>query len=205
MAALFLRKTPWINSRLQQFFIPSSPWRNSKNQSLKPFWVTTLCTYILLSFHAKNIRSKVEAEVWRGLFEGGFLKGAFWRAIHDANLAVALILEEWTQHPQYGFSQWKKKYFLKLLSVLTWVLTNFNAETEGYIPNCLRPHHFFKGFITSKLTRIFVNFRVIHVLLSLILFYRIMLDQISHTWFEWNLVNGCTSWNSHPNCLYVCS
>ena len=78
MASFFVRKTPWINSRLQQFFIPSSPWRNSKNQSLKPFWVTTLCTYILLSFHAKNIRSKVEAEVWRGLFEGCFLKGNSW-------------------------------------------------------------------------------------------------------------------------------
>ena len=149
---------------------------------------------------------KIYAHKWKQKFEGGFLKGAFWRAIHDANLAVALICT-WRMDttPAIWFFTMEKKYFLKLLSVLTWVLTNFNAETEGYIPNCLRPHHFFKGFITSKLTRIFVNFRVIHVLLSLILFYRIMLDQISHTWFEWNLVNGCTSWNSHPNCLYVCS
>ena len=149
---------------------------------------------------------KIYAHKWKQKFEGGFLKGAFWRAIHDANLAVALICT-WRVDttPAIWFFTMEKKYFLKLLSVLTWVLTNFNAETEGYIPNCLRPHHFFKGFITSKLTRIFVNFRVIHVLLSLILFYRIMLDQISHTWFEWNLVNGCTSWNSHPNCLYVCS
>ena len=149
---------------------------------------------------------KIYAHKWKQKFEGGFLKGAFWRAIHDANLAVALICT-WRVDttPAIWFFSMEKKYFLKLLSVPTWVLTNFNAETEGYIPNCLRPHHFFKGFITSKLTRIFVNFRVIHVLLSLILFYRIMLDQISHTWFEWNLVNGCTSWNSHPNCLYVCS
>ena len=149
---------------------------------------------------------KIYAHKWKQKFEGGFLKGAFWRAIHDANLAVALICT-WRVDttPAIWFFTMEKKYFLKLLSVLTWVLTNFNAETEGYIPNCLRPHHFFKGFITSKLTRIFVNFRVIHVLLSLILFYCIMLDQISHTWFEWNLVNGCTSWNSHPNCLYVCS
>ena len=149
---------------------------------------------------------KIYAQKWKQKFEGGFLKGAFWRAIHDANLAVALICT-WRVDttPAIWFFTMEKKYFLKLLSVLTWVLTNFNAETEGYIPNCLRPHHFFKGFITSKLTRIFVNFRVIHVLLSLILFYRIMPDQISHTWFEWNLVNGCTSWNSHPNCLYVCS
>ena len=149
---------------------------------------------------------KIYAHKWKQKFEGGFLKGAFWRAIHDANLAVALICT-WRMDttPAIWFFTMEKKYFLKLLSVLTWVLTNFNAETEGYIPNCLRPHHFFKGFITSKLTRIFVNFRVIHVLLSLILFYCIMLDQISHTWFEWNLVNGCTSWNSHPNCLYVCS
>ena len=149
---------------------------------------------------------KIYAHKWKQKFEGGFLKGAFWRAIHDANLAVALICT-WRVDttPAIWFFTMEKKYFLKLLSVLTWVLTNFNAETEGYIPNCLRPRHFFKGFITSKLTRIFVNFRVIHVLLSLILFYCIMLDQISHTWFEWNLVNGCTSWNSHPNCLYVCS
>ena len=149
---------------------------------------------------------KIYAQKWKQKFEGGFLKGAFWRAIHDANLAVALICT-WRMDttPAIWFFTMEKKYFLKLLSVLTWVLTNFNAETEGYIPNCLRPHHFFKGFITSKLTRIFVNFRVIHVLLSLTLFYCIMLDQISHTWFEWNLVNGCTSWNSHPNCLYVCS
>ena len=49
----------------------------------------------------------------------------------------------------------------------------------------------------------FVNFRVIHVLLSLILFYWIMLDQISHTWFEWNLVNGCTAWNCHPICMQL--
>ena len=202
MASFFGRKTPWINSRLQQFFIPSSPWRNSKNQSLKPFWVTTLCTYILLSFHAKNIRSKVEAEVWRGLFEGCFLKGNSWCKLGSC---TNMYLKSGHNTRNMVFHNGKKKYFLKLLSVLTWVLTNFNAETEGYIPNCLRPHHFFKGFITSKLTRIFVNFRVIHVLLSLILFYRIMLDQISHTWFEWNLVNGCTSWNSHPNCLYVCS
>ena len=48
---------------------------------------------------------------------------------------------------------------------------------------------FFKGFITNKLTRIFVSFRVIHVLLSLMLFYRTVLDQISHTWFDWILVN----------------
>ena len=27
-------------------------------------------------------------------------------------------------------------------------------------------------------------------ILSLIFFYRIALDQISHTWFDWNLVNG---------------
>ena len=149
---------------------------------------------------------KIYAQKWKQKFEGGFLKGAFWRAIHDANLAVALICT-WRVDttPAIWFFTMEKKYFLKLLSVLTWVLTNFNAETEGYIPNCLRPHRFFRGFITSKLTRIFVNFRVIHVLLSLILFYCIMLDQISHTWFEWNLVNGCTSWNSHPNCLYVCS
>ena len=149
---------------------------------------------------------KIYAQKWKQKFEGCFLKGAFWRAIHDANLAVALICT-WRVDttPAIWFFTMEKKYFLKLLSVLTWVLTNFNAETEDYIPNCLRPHHFFRGFITSKLTRIFVNFRVIHVLLSLILFYCIMLDQISHTWFEWNLVNGCTSWNSHPNCLYVCS
>ena len=41
MAALFLRKTPWINSRLQQFFIACVqntllPEKNSKNHSLKP-------------------------------------------------------------------------------------------------------------------------------------------------------------------------
>ena len=36
MASFFVRKTAWINSRLQQFFIASSPWRNGKNQSLKP-------------------------------------------------------------------------------------------------------------------------------------------------------------------------
>ena len=40
MAALFLRKTPWINSRLQQFFIACVqntllPEKNSKNYSLK--------------------------------------------------------------------------------------------------------------------------------------------------------------------------
>ena len=134
------------------------------------------------------------------LFEGCFLKG-------NSCCKLGSCINTWRLDttPAIWFFTMEKKYFLKLLSVLTWVLTNFNAETEGYIPNCLRPHHFFKGFITSKLTRIFVNFRVIHVLLSLILFYRIMLDQISHTWFEWNLVNGCTSWNSHPNCLYVCS
>ena len=149
---------------------------------------------------------KIYAHKWKQKFEGGFLKGAFWRAIHDANLAVALICT-WRVDttPAIWFFTMEKKNFLKLLSVLTWVLTNFNAETEGYIPNCLRPHHFFKGFITSKLTRIFVNFRVIHVLTSLpILFYWITLDQISHTSFEWNLVNGCTAWNCHPNCLYVC-
>ena len=116
---------------------------------------------------------KIYAQKWKQKFEGGFLKGAFWRAIHDANLAVTLICT-WRVDttPAIWFFTMEKKYFLKLLSVLTWVLTNFNAETEGYIPNCLRPHHFFKGFITSKLTRIFVNFRVIHVLLSLILFYQ---------------------------------
>jgi hypothetical protein len=41
MAALFLRKTPRINSRLQQFFIACVqntllPVKNSKNNSLKP-------------------------------------------------------------------------------------------------------------------------------------------------------------------------
>ena len=41
----------------------------------------------------------------------------------------------------------------------------------------------------SKLTRIFVNFRVIFDLFSLIIFYWITLDQISHTWFDWNIVN----------------
>ena len=29
-------------------------------------------------------------------------------------------------------------------------------------------------------------------ILSLILFFRIALDQISHTWFDWNLANGCS-------------
>ena len=35
----------------------------------------------------------------------GHLKGGFLRAIHDASLAVALILEMLTQHLQSGFSQ----------------------------------------------------------------------------------------------------
>jgi hypothetical protein len=30
------------------------------------------------------------------------------------------------------------------------------------------------------------------IIMSLLLFYRIALDQISHTWFDWNLVNGCS-------------
>jgi hypothetical protein len=30
------------------------------------------------------------------------------------------------------------------------------------------------------------------IIISHILFYRIVLDQISHTWFDWNLVNGCS-------------
>jgi hypothetical protein len=29
------------------------------------------------------------------------------------------------------------------------------------------------------------------IIISLLLFYRIALDKISHTWFDWNLVNDC--------------
>ena len=149
---------------------------------------------------------KIYTQKWKWKFEGCFLKGAFWRAIHDANLAVTLILEEWTQPPQYGFSQWKQihtfwscfQYLHDFWRILMQKLRIIFQIVWGLTIS-------FRGFITSKLTRIFVNFRVIHVLLSLILFYWIMLDQISHTWFEWNLVNGCTAWNCHPNCLYVCS
>ena len=56
--------------------------------------------------------------------------------------------------------------------------------------DCQPPHHFFQRTHSSKLTRTFFNFRVIHVLLSLVLFYRKALNQISHTWFDCNLVNG---------------
>ena len=30
------------------------------------------------------------------------------------------------------------------------------------------------------------------IVISLILFYGIVLNQIFHTWFDWNLVNGCS-------------
>ena len=30
------------------------------------------------------------------------------------------------------------------------------------------------------------------IIISPILFYRIALDQICHTWIDWNLVNGCS-------------
>ena len=56
--------------------------------------------------------------------------------------------------------------------------------------DCQSPHHFFQRTHSSKLTRIFFNFRVMNVLLSLVLFYRKALNQISHTWFDCNLVNG---------------
>ena len=50
------------------------------------------------------------------------------------------------------------------------ILEEFDAETLDHIPDRQSPYHFFfKGFITNKLTRIFVSFRVIHELLSLIL------------------------------------
>jgi hypothetical protein len=55
--------------------------------------------------------------------------------------------------------------------------------------DCQPPHHFLQRTHSCKLTRIF-NFRVINVLLSLVLFYRKALNQISHTWFDCNLVNG---------------
>ena len=49
MAALFVRKISWINSRLQWFFIAfaTSPWKNSKHHSLKPVEKNSL--YIHLS------------------------------------------------------------------------------------------------------------------------------------------------------------
>ena len=130
MASFFIR----INSKLQQISIASSPWRNGKNQSLKPFWVTTLCSYILLSFHAKNIRSKVEAEVWRGLFEGCFLKGNSWCKLGSC---TNMYLKSGHNTRNMVFHN-GNKYFLKLLSVFTWFLKNFNGLY------CLRPHHFFQ-------------------------------------------------------------
>ena len=130
--------------------------------------------------------------------EGCFLKGAFWRAIHVANLAVALILEDWTQlGPAIWFFNVETNTFWSCFQYLL----DFWRILMDYIVWGLTIS--FRGFITSKLTRIFINFRVIHVLLSLILFYWIMLDQTSHTWFEWNLVNGCTAWNCHPICMQL--
>ena len=130
----------------------------------------------------------------RVLFEGCFLKGNSccklgsctntWRL--DTTSAIWLFTVE--TNTFWSYFQYLLDFWRILMDYIVWGLTIS-----------------FRGFITSKLTRIFVNFRVIHVLLSLILFYWIMLDQISHTWFEWNLVNGCTAWNCHPNCLYVCS
>ena len=47
----------------------------------------------------------------------GHLKGGFLRAIHDASLAVALILEMLTQHLQSGFSQGKQILFEVAFSI----------------------------------------------------------------------------------------
>ena len=41
----------------------------------------------------------------------GNLKGTFWRATHDVNLDLTLILREWTQRPQYGFAKWEQILF----------------------------------------------------------------------------------------------
>jgi hypothetical protein len=77
--------------------------------------------------------------------------------------------------------------------------------------DCQNPHHFLQRNHSSKLTRIFLNFRVIHFLLSLVLFYRKALNQISHTWFNCNLVNGFffvrkTPWiNSRQQQFFIAS
>ena len=143
---------------------------------------------------------KIYAQKWKWTFGGCFLKGNSWCKLGsctntwrvDTTPAIWFFTMEtntfWSCF-QYLYDSWRiLMQKLRIIFQIVWGLTIS-----------------FRGFITRKLTRIFVNFRVIHVLLSLILFYWIMLDQISHTWFEWNLVNGCTAWNCHPNCLYVCS
>ena len=114
-------------------------------------------------------------------------KGYFWRATHDSNLAVMLILREWTQSPQYGFVQWEHMLFGVAFNIYM-IFEEFQCRNLGLYSGSSEPSSFFfRWFTTSKLTRIFINFRVIHILLNLIFLYWIMLDQISPSWFDWNL------------------
>ena len=119
---------------------------------------------------------KIYAHKWKQKFEGGFLKGAFWRAIHDANLAVTLICT-WRVDTTPAI------WFFTMETNTFWSCFQFLYDFWRILIQKLRIIFqivwgltiSFRGFITRELTRIFVNFRVIHVLLSLILFYWIML------------------------------
>ena len=137
----------------------------------------------------------------------GNLKGAFWRVLFEGQFMMQTNTWRVDTTPAIWFFTMETNTFwscFQYLHVDFWTILMQKLRIIFQIVWGLTIS--FRGFITSKLTRIFVNFRVIHVLTSLpILFYWITLDQISHTSFEWNLVNGCTAWNCHPNCLYVCS
>ena len=132
---------------------------------------------------------KIYSQKWKWKFEGCFLKGNSW-----CNLGSCT-------------NTWRVD--------TTTTLWFFTTETNTFW-SCFQYLHDFWRILMQTLriifqivwgltisSEFFVNFRVIHVLLSLILFYWIMLDQISHTWFEWNLVNGCTAWNCHPICMQL--
>ena len=132
MASLFVRKTVWINSRLQKNFIawvqhtllPKQIVKIINWSQLSKVHILLICVAFLENMNFNNtlyIHSIFTS--WSG---SGNLKGTF-----EGQLMM-LILREWTVLHN------RNKYFLKLLSIFTWFLKNFNGLY------CLRPQHFFQ-------------------------------------------------------------
>ena len=138
---------------------------------------------------------KIYAQKWKQKFAGGFLKGAFWRAIHDANLAVALICT------------WRVD--------TTPAIWFFTMETNTFW-SCFQYLLDFWRILMQKLRVIFQIVRALIIFWSedsslinspessqlqshpcLVKPYAFL--QISHTWFDWNLVNDCSL--CEENCM----